>query len=222
MIQLEQITKRYPTRHGEVTVLDNIDLTIRPGQKLGILGRNGAGKSTLIRILSGAELPTSGHVHRSMTLSWPLAFSGGFQGALTGLDNLRFICRVYGVDHRPLRAFVEDFSELGRYMREPVKTYSAGMRAKLAFALSMAIEFDGYLIDEALAVGDARFQAKCAVELFQKRGDRAMVLVSHEPHNIQAHCESAAVLHGGKMHSFGTVAEAYEFYERVYQPTPVA
>ena len=212
MIELEQVIKRYPTRHGTVTVLDGVDLRIMPGQKVGILGRNGAGKSTMIRILGGVENPTSGHVRRSMRVSWPLAFSGSFQGSLTGLDNLRFICRVYGVDHRPLQPFVEDFAELGRYMREPVKTYSSGMRARLGFALSMAIEFDCYLIDEALAVGDARFHEKCQIELFEKRKDRAFVLVSHEAHNIREHCDSASVLHAGKMHHFGSVDEAYQFY----------
>jgi capsular polysaccharide transport system ATP-binding protein len=216
MIRLEGVSKRYKTRHGEVTVLDKIDLTIKPGQKIAILGRNGAGKSTLIRLLGGAELPSSGHVERGMSLSWPLAFSGAFQGTLTGTDNLRFICRVYGVDHRPLQPFVEDFAELGRYIREPVKTYSSGMRARLAFALSMAIEFDCYLIDESLSVGDSRFIAKCQTELFEKRKDRAFVMVSHEAQTVRAHCESASVLHEAKMHTFSTVDEAYEFSGRVY------
>ena len=142
-------------------VLDDLNLTIHLGEKVGILGCNGAGKSTLIRLISGAELPTSGSIQRGMSISWPLAFSGAFQGSLTGLDNLRFICRVYGVDFRPRVDYVEEFSELGHYMREPVKTYSSGMRARLAFAISMSIEFHCYLIDEVLAVGDAEFQRKC-------------------------------------------------------------
>lgn len=213
MIELEGITKRYQTRHGEITVLDDIDLSIKPGQKLGILGRNGAGKSTLIRILSGAERPTRGLIRRGMSVSWPLAFSGGFQGSLTGLDNLRFICRVYGVDHRLLQPFVEEFAELGRYLREPVKTYSSGMRARLAFAISMAIEFDCYLIDEVLAVGDARFREKCQRELFEKRKDRAILIVSHAPFEIQAHCDSACVLDSGRIVKFDDVAAAYAYYE---------
>jgi capsular polysaccharide transport system ATP-binding protein len=214
MIQLERVTKRYSTRHGQVTVLDRVDLTIRPGQKVGIMGRNGAGKSTLIRLLGGAEQPTSGSIRRGMSVSWPLAFGGAFQGSLTGLDNLRFICRVYGVDHRPLQPFVEDFTELGRYLREPVKTYSSGMRAKLGFALSMAIEFDCYLIDEVMAVGDARFQQKCERELFVKRKSRAILLVSHVPDQIQAHCDSAYVINEGRMQQFDDVDEAHRYYER--------
>ena len=213
MIVLENITKRYNTRQGPRVVLDNLNLTIHPGEKVGILGCNGAGKSTLIRLISGAELPTSGRIQRGMSVSWPLAFGGAFQGSLTGLDNLRFICRVYGVDFRPRVDYVEEFSELGRYMREPVKTYSSGMRARLAFAISMSIEFHCYLIDEVLAVGDSRFHEKCQHELFEKRKDRAMIIVSHLPEQIIHHCVRAAVLHAGKLHCFDNVTHAYEFYQ---------
>jgi capsular polysaccharide transport system ATP-binding protein len=213
MIELQSVSKQYPTRAGPVTVLDRIDLRIEPGEKLGILGRNGAGKSTLIRLLSGVEPPSSGRVVRGMTVSWPLAFSGGFQGSLTGIDNMRFICRVYGVDPDRHMAFVEEFSELGRYLREPVKSYSSGMRARLGFALSMAVEFDCYLIDEIVAVGDSRFHEKCERELFEKRGDRSMIIVSHMPEMIRHHCKKFCVLQGGKITSFDDVDAAYEFYQ---------
>lgn len=213
MIELHNISKAYPTRDGHHTVLDDVSLSIRPGEKIGILGRNGAGKSTLIRILSGAERPSAGQVHRSMTLSWPLAFGGAFQGSLTGLDNLKFICRVYGVKHHDKVAYVEEFSELGKYMHEPVKTYSSGMRARLAFAISMAVEFDCFLIDEIISVGDARFHAKCEHEMFEKRKDRAFIMVSHEAHNIREHCDRAGVLVAGKLHLFSNVDAAYAFYQ---------
>lgn len=213
MIALEQITKIYPTRSGHHTVLDGVDFTINRGEKIGILGRNGAGKSTLIRILSGAERPTSGHIHRSMSLSWPLAFGGAFQGSLTGLDNLKFICRVYNVNYHDKIEYVKEFSELGDYLREPVKTYSSGMRMRLAFAISMAVEFDCFLIDEVIAVGDARFHAKCQNELFVKRSDRAFIMVSHEAHNIREHCNRAAVLIAGKMTFFDDVDTAYRYYQ---------
>lgn len=212
MIEICNLTKRYSTRGGLVTVLDDVNLIIRPGEKVGVLGRNGAGKSTLIRLISGAEQPTAGHIRRKMSISWPLAFGGAFQGSLTGLDNLRFICRVYGVDFRPRIGYVEEFSELGRYLREPVKTYSSGMRARLAFAISMAIEFDCYLIDEIVAVGDSRFHEKCQIELFEKRNDRAMIIVSHNPEFIQTHCQHAAVLGGGKLSIFDNLPEALAFY----------
>jgi capsular polysaccharide transport system ATP-binding protein len=213
MIELRNITKAYPTRSGLHTVLDGIDMIIRPGEKIGILGRNGAGKSTLIRILSGAERPTHGTVHRGMSLSWPLAFGGAFQGSLTGLDNLRFVCRVYGIDHSDKIEYVEEFSELGTYLREPVKTYSSGMQARLAFAISMAVEFDCFLIDEIITVGDARFHAKCQQELFEKRKDRAFIMVSHEPHNIRDHCDRVGVLVNGKMTLFDDIDAAYAFYQ---------
>lgn len=212
MIQLADVVKRYHTRQGAKTVLDGVSLQVKPGEKIGILGRNGAGKSTLIRLISGAERPTSGRITRGMSVSWPLAFGGAFQGSLTGLDNLRFICRVYGTTTEDKVAFVQDFSELGKYLREPVKTYSSGMRARLAFAISMVVEFDCFLIDEIVAVGDARFHEKCRVELFEKRLDRAMILVSHDPGYIRAHCQHASVLENGKLTLFEDIDEAFASY----------
>lgn len=214
MIRLINVNKVYPTGSGPVHVLRDVNLDISSGERLGILGRNGAGKSTLIRIISGAERPSSGRVQRDMSVSWPLAFGGAFQGSLTGLDNLRFICRIYGVDPNEKIAFVEDFSELGIYLREPVKTYSSGMRARLAFAISMVVEFDCFLIDEIIAVGDARFHEKCNHELFAKRGDRAMIIVSHSAEYIREHCTRAAVLSGGELHHAESLDEAFALYDR--------
>jgi capsular polysaccharide transport system ATP-binding protein len=128
------------------------------------------------------------------------------------MDNLRFVCRIYGVDFTSVVSFVEDFTELGLYLREPVMHYSSGMLARLAFALSMAIEFDCFLIDEVIAVGDSRFHEKCRIELFEKRKDRALILVSHDPHAIKTHCDTAAVLEAGKLLSFESVDKAYEHY----------
>jgi len=217
MIELTSVTKTYPTRQGRRIVLDRIDLQVSKGQKIGIFGRNGSGKSTLIRMISGAELPTSGRIRRSISASWPLAFGGAFQPYLTGLDNLRFICRVYGVDFKGVMPFVEDFTELGIYLREPVLHYSSGMRARLAFALSMAIEFDCFLIDEIIAVGDSRFHAKCVHELFEKRKDRALIVVSHDPSMIKNYCGSAYVLTAGRLTAHESVDAAHEFYETCLQ-----
>ena len=220
MITLHRITKLHQTRSGIHHVLNGIDLTIEPGEKIGILGRNGAGKSTLIRILGGAESPTTGWIHRGMSISWPLAFSGGFQGSLTGLDNLKFISRVYGVDYRLKTDYVLNFSELGKFFYEPVKTYSAGMRARLAFALSMAIEFDCYLIDETLSVGDSRFHKKCEHELFERRKERAMVLVSHHAETVRAHCSTIYVLENGLINKFTDTEQAYEYYNEQQNKNP--
>ncbi|ATF85385.1 ABC transporter ATP-binding protein [Burkholderia gladioli] len=214
MIDLQGVSKDYHTRQGRRRVLNDINLRVAPGEKLGVLGRNGAGKSTLIRMISGAELPTKGKINRSMSVSWPLAFGGAFQGSLTGMDNLRFICRVYGADARQAEPFVQEFSELGYYLNEPVKSYSAGMRARLAFAISMAIEFDCFLIDEIVAVGDSRFHAKCHHELFERRADRSLIIVSHDAGYIREHCHRAAVLVQGHLHSFDQIDDAYAFYQQ--------
>lgn len=210
MIIADHVHKVYPTRQGDRVVLNDISFSVDHGEKLGILGRNGAGKSTLIRLISGAEQPTSGTITRTMSVSWPLAFGGAFQGALTGFDNVRFISRIYNQDYAQNIDFVQDFTELGLYLREPVRSYSQGMRARLAFAISMIIEFDCYLIDEVSAVGDARFHEKCAVELFQKRADRAMLIISHDPGYVKSHCSKFAVLNNGDMNLYTDFDHAYE------------
>ncbi|KGQ51792.1 ATP-binding protein [Gallibacterium anatis 10672-6] len=212
MISVEHVYKKYQTRTGSVTVLNDINFSLNKGEKIGILGRNGAGKSTLIRLMSGVEAPTSGTIRREMSISWPLAFSGAFQGSLTGMDNLRFICRIYNADINYVTEFTESFSELGNYLYEPVKNYSSGMKARLAFALSLSVEFDCYLIDEVIAVGDSRFSNKCRYELFEKRRDRSIILVSHSPTAIRQYCDNAMVLDQGKMRQFSSIDEAYQFY----------
>jgi capsular polysaccharide transport system ATP-binding protein len=212
MISVENLCKFYPTRNGPRMVLDHVNLQVPKGRKIGILGRNGSGKSTLIRLISGAEPPSSGRVRHGIKVSWPLAFGGGFQAFLTGLDNLRFICRIYGVKYADVLPFVEDFTELGRYLREPVKHYSDGMRARLAFALSMAVEFDCFLIDETISVGDRRFHDRCKVELFEKRKDRAWIMVSHSADVVRQYCDTAGVLFDGKLKICDSVDEAYALY----------
>jgi len=197
MIVCSNLAKSYPLGHGRKRVFSDLNLTIARGSRLGVLGRNGAGKTTLIKLIGGVELPTAGRVERQMKPSWPLGFGGGFQGSLTGYDNARFIARIYGRNYAEIRDFVEDFTELGRQLKMPVKTYSSGMKARLAFALSLAIEFDCYLIDEIILVGDQNFQRKCHYELFEKRRDRALVLASHSPDVIRNYCSSALVLHQG-------------------------
>ena len=212
MIKLENVVKSYPVKGGRRNVLDGINLTVNMGEKIGILGRNGAGKSTLIRLLGGVELPTSGSITRTMSISWPLAFSGAFQGSLTGADNVRFVCRVYNTDYEKAMELVDSFAELGKYLYEPVKVYSSGMRARLAFAISMAVDFDCYLIDEVISVGDAKFHQKCQDELFEKRAHKAMIIVSHELHNIRDYCDKVAILDKGRIFVFDDIDEAISVY----------
>jgi capsular polysaccharide transport system ATP-binding protein len=213
MLSVEHVSKVYSTRNGRHRVLNDVSFSLARGRNLGIIGRNGAGKSTIIRLISGAERPTTGRIVRDMRVSWPLAFGGAFQTHLTGLDNLKFVARIYGVDYKPLIPAVEEFTELGTFFREPVAHYSHGMLTRLAFALSMAIEFDCFLIDEAMVVGDKRFHDRCHYELFHKRKDRAYILVSHDANVIKRYCESAVVLHEGRLFTFPSVDAAYEFYQ---------
>jgi capsular polysaccharide transport system ATP-binding protein len=220
MLSLERVSKVYETRSGPYTVFEDISFTLERGRNLGILGRNGAGKSTMIRLISGAERPTTGRIRRGMRVSWPLAFTGAFAGNLTGLDNLKFVCRVNGIDYKPIVPFIEDFAELGTFLREPVMHYSHGMMTRLAFALSMAIEFDCFLIDEAMIIGDVRFHERCHYELFQKRKDRAFILVSHDANTIKTYCENAVVLLDGGLHSFPNVDAAYTFYSETMAKKP--
>jgi capsular polysaccharide transport system ATP-binding protein len=182
------------------------------GEKLAVLGRNGAGKSTLIRLLGGVELPTSGAIEQNMSVSWPLALQGGFQGSLTGNDNMRFIARIYNKPFDQIKEYVEDFADLGKFLSEPVKIYSLGMRARFAFALSLAIDFDCYLIDEIIAAGDQRFQRRSHEELFEKRADRSLILASHMGEVIKAYCSRALVMHHGRGQLFNDVDVGLQVY----------
>lgn len=213
MIACKDIRKSYPAGHGRREVLKGINLTINKGERVALLGRNGAGKSTLIKQIGGVEFPDSGSIIRQMTNSWPIGFNGGFQGSLTGYDNARFIARIYGRSYTEMREFVEDFTELGGSLKMPVKTYSSGMRARLAFALSLAIEFDCYLIDEVILVGDQSFQRKCHIELFDKRADRAMIIASHDMQTIRSFCNKAIFIRDGIALNFDDLNEAIEMYE---------
>jgi capsular polysaccharide transport system ATP-binding protein len=213
MIELIDVHKSYPTRYGKFEALKGINLRINRGDVVGILGGNGAGKTTLIRLMSGIDLPTSGQINRDMRISWTLGFTGAFHGSLTGYDNMRFICRVYETDFDEKVDFVREFSELGRFLNEPVTTYSSGMRARLGFALSMIVEFDCYLIDEVMTVGDTRFRERCYDELFVKRADRAKILVSHEAHFVREHCTRGGVLSNGVLTVYDTIDEASAAHE---------
>lgn len=215
MIICENLRKSYPAGHGRREVLSGINFTVSPGERVALLGRNGAGKSTLIKQIGGVELPDSGRIIRQMSTSWPIGFNGGFQGSLTGYDNARFIARIYGRAYAEMREFVEEFTELGGSLRMPVKTYSSGMRARLAFALSLAIEFDCYLIDEVILVGDQNFQRKCQIELFEKRADRAMIIASHDMHTIRETCNRALLLNNGVATIYDDVSTAVEAYDQL-------
>jgi len=215
MIAASGLTKDYlsETGNGHHRVLSDVWMSVGPGEKLAVLGRNGAGKSTLIRLLAGIELPTFGTIERGMSMSWPVGLNGGVGGSMTGHDNIRFICRVYNRPFELMREYVDDFAELGKYLAEPVRTYSAGMRARLNFALSIAIDFDCYLIDEIISVGDQRFQRRSHEELFERRADRSLILASHVPSVVKTYCNRALVLHRGRGKVFDDLDLALDIYE---------
>lgn len=188
------VTKAYRTIRGRHPVYDRFNLTIERGDAIGVIGHNGAGKSTLLNLIAGSEQPDSGRVVRAMSVSWPLAHTGFFQLDLTGTSNATFAARLYGKDPRQVVARVREFSELGKFMDWPVKGYSTGMRAKLGFALSLAIRFDCLLIDEVLAVGDIGFRDKAERAIEELRRDRALVMVSHNLKEVMRMCNRVIVV----------------------------
>ncbi|HUC72069.1 MAG TPA: ABC transporter ATP-binding protein [Stellaceae bacterium] len=217
MIRLEHVSKAYRTRNGRKIVLDNANATFEAGHNFGILGANGAGKSTLIRLLAGSELPDRGIVRRYGRVSFPLGFGGTFHGALSGRENAAFIARIYGAPLRATIDYVEDFAELGEYFTMPVNTYSAGMRARLAFAACLAIDFDVYLIDEVTEVGDQRFRRKC-VEAFRARVAQSdIILVTHNPQTIRQYCDRGAILANGALSLYDDVGAALTRHHRMVQ-----
>jgi len=211
-LEVVGLGKTYTRSVGATALFTDLNFTLGRSDRLAVLGRNGQGKSTLIKILGGALAPTEGRVVWHMTGSWPIGFGGGFQGSLSGLDNIRFLARIYNRDFDELLERVDGFAELGKKLSLPVKHYSSGMRARLAFGLSIAIEFDCYLVDELVAVGDARFQKKCRDELFQHRAERAFIMASHDMKLIGQTCDRALIIESGKAKIFDDVHEAIDIY----------
>lgn len=219
MIRLEHVTKTFRTPRGRKLVLDNASATFEAGHNFGILGVNGAGKSTLIRLIAGSELPDRGIVRRYGRVSFPLGFGGTFHGALSGCENAAFIARIYGTPVRATLDYVEDFAELGEYWTMPVNTYSSGMRARLAFAVCLAIDFDVYLIDEVTEVGDQRFRRKCADTFRARMAHSDIILVSHNPQTIRQYCDRGAILADGALSLYDEIGAALTRYHRILQET---
>ena len=212
MIRFENVSKSYHIRKFQKQVFSNLSFVIQRGESIGICGANGAGKSTLMRMLAGVEHPTEGKIERSMTTSWPIGLSSCFQPTMTGADNVRFIARIYRQPEEEALDYVEDFAQLGPYFHQPVRTYSSGMVGRLAFGISLAVNFDCYLVDEVTGAGDERFRQRSHEELFKRRSSGSLVMVSHDPHTLQHYCERGAVLYGGSLTFYDTVAEACEVH----------
>ena len=215
MIRLQNVFKYYRSLGTLKIVLDHVSMDFRSGRNYALLGINGAGKSTLMRIMAGIEMPNSGRIKQSARVSWPLGFGGGLHPRLTGLENVQFVARVYGQNIKKVTEFVEDFAELGSYFNVPISTYSSGMGARLAFGLSMAIDFECYLIDEVTAVGDARFQKRCHEEFNKRRATADLIMISHDMNTLRSYCNRGLVLAHGRLHMFETVDDAIELYNKL-------
>lgn len=212
MIHLQNLSKTYTLNGKHKVVADDITATFPSGVSVALLGRNGAGKSSLLRMISGAMLPSSGKILSTGTISWPVGFAGSFSGELTGEQNCRFVARIYGVNTDELLHFVEDFAELGDHFRLPIRTYSSGMRSRLAFGLSMAVPFDTYLVDEVSAVGDAAFRAKSNRVFNQRMSTSGAIVVAHSMPLLRQICHMGAVLERGKLTFFDNVEDAIQVH----------
>ncbi len=220
MIALDHVAKSYATAHGRKQLLDDASAEFRPGHNFGILGANGAGKSTLIRLIAGSEMPDRGTIRRDVRVSFPLGFGGTFHDALSGRENVEFIARIYGAPVRRTVRFVEEFAELDGYFAMPVNTYSAGMRARLAFGACLAIDFDVYLIDEVTEVGDERFRRKCAAAFRERLRGADIILATHNHHTVRQYCDRGAVLAQGRLQLFDDITSAFECYRRILSAPP--
>lgn len=216
MIIVDDVHKRYQTEHGPGKwVLQGVSLTIPPKISVGLVGRNGAGKSTLLRLIGGVDHPNRGRIERHCRVSWPMGFGGGLQGSLTGRQNTKFVCRIHGhendIPHR--MAYIQDFSELGEAFDEPVRTYSSGMRSRLQFALSLAVDFDIYISDEVTAAGDAAFRAKAAAAFTQLVDRASLIMVSHGEGTLRQFCTAGIWLDAGQAHWFDKIDDALKAYK---------
>ncbi|EEZ8619451.1 ABC transporter ATP-binding protein [Escherichia coli O17] len=216
MIAIENLTKSYKIQNGRHYVLKDVNLLFPEGKSIAFIGHNGAGKSTLLRIIGGIDRPDKGRIVTDKTISWPVGLSGGFQGSLTGRENVKFVARLYSKNNelRDKIDFVKDFSELGKYFDMPIKTYSSGMRSRLGFGLSMAFDFDYYLVDEITAVGDARFKKKC-IDLFNQKRDKSnLLMVSHNLNSLADYCDHAILFDKQQnVHLFSEIEEAIYQYK---------
>lgn len=221
MIKLTNLNKAFYIKGHRNVVADNINVTFPTGASVAILGKNGAGKSTLLRMISGAIEPDSGTIKSSGTISWPVGFSGSFHKELSGVQNTRFIARIYGVDSDALVKFVDDFARLGEHYFLPVHTYSSGMRSRLAFGASMGVRFDTYLVDEVTSVGDADFKTRSRILFNDRMRDSGALLVTHSMRKIRQMCNSAAILENGKLTYYEDLNEAIERHQSTLGGDPI-
>ncbi|MBD3795988.1 MAG: ABC transporter ATP-binding protein [Epsilonproteobacteria bacterium] len=218
MIELRNATKYFQTKHEKKYILNNVSITIPSGKNVGILGRNGAGKSTLLRMLGGIDFPNSGVISSPNSFSWPMGLAGGFQGSMTGRQNVKFVCRIYGKSEYEIEEAVrsvQEFAEIGDYFDMPIKTYSSGMKSRLSFGLSLVFDFDYLIIDETLSVGDKNFQEKSKKALRKKIENCNVLLVSHSIPVLKEICDAGIVVHQGQIHYCDDINDAISTYNKI-------
>ncbi|MFV8781635.1 ABC transporter ATP-binding protein [Microbulbifer sp. SA54] len=217
MIELRNLTKSFRTPAGRKVLFRDVNAVFPEGKNIGILGRNGAGKTTLLRIMGGIDYPDSGRVITDQRISWPMGLSGGFQGSMTGRENAAFICGIHGIwgsAKRKVLDRVQEFAEIGNYFDAPVKSYSSGMRSRLAFGLSISVDFDYYLVDEVMSVGDAHFKHKCEKIINEKRKTANFIIVAHSMSTLRKNCDVGIYLGPAGLQIYDTVNEAIDQYEQ--------
>jgi len=217
VICLDKVTKSYMTLNGRIVVFRDLSLDIPEGVNVGLIGRNGAGKSTLMRLLSAVDLPDSGEIITRGRLSWPVGLKSGMQKNLTGRDNVKFVCRVQGVRRAGMQEkirYVQEFADIGEYFDQPVSTYSSGMQARLAFGTSMAFDFDYYLIDEVMAVGDVTFKRKSRKVFDERLQKSKVILVSHNMKLINKMCDVVVHLDHGRADIYNSVRKGIAAYRK--------
>ena len=215
MIQLKNISKTYNIKGFQKQIFQGLNFEFNSDRNYAILGPNGVGKSTLLRLIAGGEMPDSGIIERKGKVSWPMGFSGGFNGTMSGVENIRFVSRIYGQDSKRVIQYVHEFSELGDSIKLPIKTYSTGMRARLAFGLSLAIDFDCYLVDEIFAVGDQNFRKK-SKEAFQAKFEHSfLIMTSHAPGIIKEYCDCGILLKEGSFQYYDSIDQLLQAYQKL-------
>lgn len=217
MITLHRVHKTYHTRGLSKVVARDLSFEFPKTGAMGLLGRNGAGKSSLLHMLAGIMRPDQGKITRYGKVSWPVGFQGSFHPDLTGTQNTRFVARLYGIDTDEMLDFVANFTDLGPHLNLPLRSYSSGMRARLAFAVSMAVPFDSYLIDEVTSVGDGAFRARSEAMLQDRMQKATAVVVSHSMDLLRRLCQSGAVLENGRLFYYARIERAIEHHDHLMQ-----
>jgi ABC-type polysaccharide/polyol phosphate transport system ATPase subunit len=235
MIKIEGISKKFKLyrspadrlteiifreqHHKDFVALDNISFEVQNGETLGIIGQNGAGKSTLLKILSGIVIQDSGTTQIAGKVTGLLELGTGFNPDMTGLENISMNGTLIGMTKTEIhekKQTIIDFSELGEFINEPIKTYSSGMTMRLAFSIAIHADPTCFLVDEALSVGDAYFQQKCMRKIQEFRvGGGSIIFVSHDMNAIKTICDTALLLDNGRIIDYGEPKGVVDFYQNM-------